>query len=126
MGTIRSITIVLFIPKLIYIIVNMKKIFSLTLILFSAVLFSACTHDKTDTQSVKTNTTGAPAADQKSGTTTKYGTITSAGGKFFLTEAGQTPKEIESYAVDLSAHVGKTVTVTGQYSGDTLFVGAVE
>ena len=106
----------------------MKNFLSLSLILFSAVLFSACTAKQpSTTESVKTNTTGAvPAADQKSGTTTKYGTITGAGGKFLLTEAGQTPKEIESYAVDLSAHVGKTVTVTGQYSGDTLFVGSIK
>jgi PBP1b-binding outer membrane lipoprotein LpoB len=104
----------------------MKKIITLSLILGSAVLFSGCTAKQPATESVKTNTTGAPAADQKSGTTTKYGTITSAGGKFFLTEAGQTPKEIESYAVDLSEHVGKTLTVVGQYSGDTLFVGSVE
>lgn len=104
----------------------MKKIFSLTLILFSAVLFSACTDDKTTTDTIKTNTTDAPAADQKSGTTIRYGIITSVGGKFFLTEVGQTPKEIESYAVNLSTYVGKTVTVTGQYSGDTLFVGSVE
>jgi ABC-type Fe3+-hydroxamate transport system substrate-binding protein len=105
----------------------MKKIFTLSLILFSAVLFSACTHDKSETEAIKTNTTGlSPAADQKSGDTTKTGTITTAGGKFFLTEAGQTPKEIESYQVQLGDYVGQTVTVVGQYSGDTLFVGSVK
>ena len=104
----------------------MKKSLSILLIiLFSAVLFSACTGDK-KAETVKTNTTGAPAAEQKSGTTTKVGTITSAGGKFFLTEAGQTPKEIESYSVNLGDYAGKTVTVTGQYSGDTLFVGSIK
>jgi len=105
----------------------MKKIFFLSLIVSSAVLFSACSHDQATTDTVKTNATGAaPAADQKSGDTTKNGTITTASGKFFLTEAGQPPKEIESYQVQLGDYVGKNVTVTGQYSGDTLFVGSIK
>lgn len=105
----------------------MKKIIPLSLILGSAVLFSACTAKQPATEGIKQNTTGAaPAADQKSGNTTKTGKITTASGKFFLTEAGQPPKEIESYQVQLGDYVGQTVTVTGQYSGDTLFVGSVE
>ncbi len=67
-----------------------------------------------------------PAADKKSGDTTKTGTISAAGGKYFLSEPGQPPREIESYSVSLSEYVGKTVTVTGQYSGDTLFVGKIQ
>lgn len=94
---------------------------------------TACTH----TQSGQVVTPGgngdqaatngnAPAADQKSGDTTKTGVITQAGEAFFLTESGQQPLPIDSYAVDLSSYVGKTVTVTGQYSGNELFVGSVE
>lgn len=67
-----------------------------------------------------------PGATEKSGTTTKVGKITSSDGKFYLQEAGQVAKEIESYVVDLSVYVGKTVTVSGQYSGDTLFIGSVK
>lgn len=67
-----------------------------------------------------------PGATEKSGTTTKVGKITGSDGKFYLQEAGQVAKEIDSYAVDLSVYVGKTVTVSGQYSGDTLFVGSVK
>jgi len=69
---------------------------------------------------------GAPSANQKSGTTTKTGKLTSNAGKFYFSENGQTPQEIDSYSVDLSAYVGQTVTISGQYSGDTLFVGSVE
>lgn len=107
----------------------MKKIFSLSLILFSAILFSACTAKESSINEtgLKTNTTGIdPAADQKSGDTAKTGTITTAGGKFFLTEVGQPPKEVESYQVQLGDYVGQTVTVIGQYSGDTLFIGSVK
>lgn len=67
-----------------------------------------------------------PTTNQKVGTTTKTGIISSSGGVFYLQEAGQTPKEIDSYTVELSDHVGQSVTVSGQYSGDTLFVGSVE
>ncbi|MBU0576058.1 hypothetical protein KJ654_00140 [Patescibacteria group bacterium] len=67
-----------------------------------------------------------PAAEQKRGDTSKTGMITQSGTTFFLNVTGQQAEIIESYAVDLSAYVGQTVTVTGQYSGDTLFVGKVE
>lgn len=111
--------------KLIYIIVNMKKLAFLALVVVSAGFFSACTAQQSTTNPT-TNTGAVPAADQKSGDTTKTGTITTASGKYFLTEAGQPPKEVESYQVDLSSYVGQTVTVTGQYSGDTLFIGSVQ
>ncbi len=66
-----------------------------------------------------------PTTNQKVGTTTKTGVITTSNGVFYLQEAGQNPKEIDSYTVELGDYVGETVTVSGQYSGDTLFVGNV-
>ncbi len=73
-----------------------------------------------------TTQTNNPGATEKSGTTTKTGKITESQGMFYLQEAGQTPKEVDSYVVDLNGYVGKTVTVSGQYSGDTLFIGSVK
>jgi hypothetical protein len=104
----------------------MKK--SLVIIIVAGLVLTACTQSTSTTQTTtgSTSTAGAPAANQKSGDTTKTGVISEAGGKFFLQEAGGTPQMIESYAVDLSQYVGQTVTVKGQYSGDTLFVGSVE
>ena len=52
--------------------------------------------------------------------------ISNSAGIFYLQEVGQTPKEIDSCTVELSDYVGQTVIVSGQYSGDTLFVGSVE
>jgi PBP1b-binding outer membrane lipoprotein LpoB len=92
-----------------------------TSILLSAVFLSGCNQPTPNT-----TTTDTPAAEQKVGTTTKTGTITQTSGRFFLQEAGQQPEEIESYSVDLSGYVGQTVTVTGQFSGNTLFVGEVQ
>lgn len=68
----------------------------------------------------------APAVDQKQGDTTKTGSISQAGSQFFLNVTGSQPLAIDSYAIDLGQYVGKTVTVTGQYSGDTLFVGKIQ
>lgn len=67
-----------------------------------------------------------PAAADKAGLTTKTGEVSSAGGRYYLQESGQSPKEIDSYVVQLETYVGQTVTVSGQYSGDTLFIGSVE
>ena len=74
----------------------------------------------------KLRSTSAPTTSQKVGTTTKTGVISNNNNVFYLQEAGQTPKEIDSYTVELQPYVGKTVTVSGQYSGDTLFVGSIE
>lgn len=125
----------------------MKNVKKIGLIVFSAVIFSACgaigagsTSTSTGTGAAtntgvgvknKMDTTGTgntqvPAADQKVGDTTKTGTITQSGDMFFITVMGQEPEQIESYAVDLKKYVGQTVTVTGQFSGDTLFVGSVK
>lgn len=72
------------------------------------------------------NTQVPPTTNQKVGTTTKTGVISNNNNIFYLQETGQTPKEIDSYTVDLSEYVGQSVTVSGQYSGDTLFVGTIE
>lgn len=113
----------------------MKKIILASSVLAAALIFGGCL-DKTSqpastapvNQGVGSDVSGSgsvPAADQKSGDTVKTGVISMAGGKFFLAEVGMSPKEVESYVVDLAEYVGQTVTVTGQYSGDTLFVGEI-
>jgi hypothetical protein len=105
------------------------KYLAAAVVIGSGIVLSACIGSSTTSNNSDTSTTStgsAPAADQKTGTTVKTGIISQAGGKYFLQEAGGTPQMIESYAVELSQYVGQTVTVTGQYSGDTLFVGSIE
>lgn len=63
---------------------------------------------------------------QKSGVTTKTGVISKAGGGYFIQEKGQEPLEIDSYSLDINSYLNKTVVVSGQYSGDTLFVTNIE
>ncbi len=97
---------------------------NLLIILSAGLIFSACT--KSTTAPSSQGGAQAPAADQKQGDTSKTGTISQSGSIFFINVIGQEPEIIESYAVELVDYVGQAVTITGQYSGDTLFVGKVE
>ena len=99
----------------------MKKLFLLAVVVSTSAFFAGCGQ-----QPATQNTTQQKTSTEKVGDTTKTGVISFSAGRYFLAEAGQTPKEIESYTVELGDYVGKTVTVTGQYSGDTLFVGSIE
>lgn len=106
----------------------MKKaifIFLVMVILFGGGAFLWIQNAKKAVPATNNQKTSNPGATQKSGTTTKTGKITASDGKFYLQEVGQTPNEIDSYAVDLSEYANQTVTVSGQYSGDTLFVGSI-
>ncbi len=98
----------------------MKK---LLIILVAGTIFSACTQSQAPSEQFDGQ---VPAADQKQGDTSKTGTISQSGAVFFINVVGQEPEIIESYAVELADYVGQTVTIIGQYSGDTLFVGSVK
>ncbi len=57
---------------------------------------------------------------------TLTGSLILAGTIFSLNVAGKPPVELDSRQVNLKDFVGKTVTVTGQYSGTTLFVSKIK
>lgn len=71
-------------------------------------------------------TSTTPVVQEKAVNTTLTGPITKSGGKFFIQPAGKPTTELDSYTVKLDQYVGKKVSVTGQYSGITLFVDQVE
>ena len=102
----------------------MKKQYLFPIILIGALVLAGCTKEKPSDTSVSPKTSGS-VVEEKVGDTTKTGIISVAGERYFITEPGGSPKVLDSYAVDLSEYIGQTVTVTGQYSGDTLFVGEV-
>lgn len=103
----------------------MKKII-IILAVFMALVGGAFLWIQNAKKSVQKNPTTSSTTTQKTGTTTKTGLVSSSGGVFYLQESGQTPKEIDSYAINLADYLGQSVTVSGQYSGDTLFVGSIE
>jgi outer membrane biogenesis lipoprotein LolB len=93
--------------------------------LLGSFLLAGCTSPTAPKTSTPVKST-TPAAAQKSGTTTKTGQITNKGGKFYIQEANKQPEEIDSYSIDLNTYVGQSVTIEGQFSGNTLFVGSVK
>ena len=104
----------------------MLKTFSLSLIVLLAGIFLTGCLPKHKLTNNPNQTTTTVTKQKKVGNTTLTGKITKAGDKYFITVSGKQPQDLDSYSVDLSQYVGKTVTVTGQYSGDTLFVGKIK
>lgn len=99
-----------------------------TCLLITTGLFSACSQainqgslPATTPDSDVANT----AIEDKQGSTSFKGVIVEVGGNYFLQKVGQGSEGIDSYSVSLQDYVGRLVTVTGQYSGDTLFVSEI-
>lgn len=94
-----------------------------------ATLFVSLTLMACQPQNMNPSTSPSPSSSpssQKVGTTTKTGVIAGKSGAYFLQESGQPPLALDSYSLDLNAYVGQTVTVSGQYSGNTLFIGSIQ
>lgn len=98
----------------------MKQYFVIAVLVFASVLVSGCQKES------PVGTPQAPAVKEKQGETTKTGLVIENSGTFVLQVVGEPPTAIDSYGVELKNYVGQTVTVTGQYSGDTLFVGEIK
>lgn len=102
----------------------MKKYF-LALLLGSTVLLGACINTE-KTVSTESEADAVPAAEDKSGDTMKTGTLVKQGEKYYIKAASGEMEEVDSYSVEFSEFVNQSVTVVGQYSGDTLFVGQID
>ncbi len=70
--------------------------------------------------------TTSSTLEEKQGDTTLTGTVTATATGFVL-KTGQQTIPLDSYTVDLSTYADQgQVTLTGQYSGDTLFIAKVD
>lgn len=67
---------------------------------------------------------GSVAATNKKGTTSKTGKLSKVGNGYLLQSGNQTVG-VDSYNIDLNQYVGQQISVSGEYSGDTLFVTKV-
>ena len=101
----------------------MKKIFFFSLFVVGTIGLSACTKQQSSTS---TNQNKTQQVQQKQGDTTMSGTIIEAGGNYYLQTPMGERQIIKSYNLELSTYAGKSVTATGQFSGDELFVTKVE
>ncbi|MCA9369281.1 hypothetical protein KC721_03200 [Candidatus Woesebacteria bacterium] len=99
----------------------MKK-FSLALLFVSGIFLSACMGIA---PADAPNENGTPALEEKSGDTNKTGMLVKQGEKYYIKAASGEMEEVDSYSVDFSQYENQNVSVTGQYSGDTLFVGSI-
>ena len=101
----------------------MRTVSSLILVLVAAVFLSACslTTSPTTAEDAGSNDTA-----QKTGDTTKSGTIRKRGAVYMIETAPGKFESIDSLAVDLAAYENQQVSITGEYCGDTLMVEKVE
>lgn len=94
------------------------SIFSLVII--SAVVFSGC-----QATTPTTSETTAPA-EQKSGFTTVTGMVQANGPTKASIKTTTGTIQVETLSVDFTQYDGQTVTATGKYSGDTLFISEIQ
>lgn len=100
----------------------MKKL-GLLSIMVSMVFLAGCSSQPTSSEQNANDTQSE--LEKKSGDTTKKGNLRKVDDKFYLEESGGAKFEVESYAYELDDYANQTITVTGQYSGDTLFIGKI-
>ena len=92
-----------------------KKILLVGGVLFAAVLFAGCT--------LSGSSAPAPSADVNA---TLSGSLSEgAGGIFLLKTTEKGVVQLHDAGAKLEGFVGKNVSVTGQYSGTTLYVDKV-
>lgn len=95
-----------------------KKLFTFFMIVVvSSAVFSGCSLLENSTYSMKND-----EYEQKNSEVTLTGMLSKNGEIYFITDSAGTLHDVETYSVSFDEYVGKSVTVSGQYSGNTLFV----
>lgn len=102
--------------------VYLKDMKTLFILLVSSLILSGCAA----TPSSQTETQTSPSTEsEKSGFTTQTGKLTVKTKSTALLQTTTGSVELESYEIDFTPYGGKTVSVTGKFSGDTLFASSV-
>jgi len=83
-------------------------------------LFSGCTQDNNGSNSAQSD-----SFEQKNTTITLTGKLTKSGNLYLVTDSAGVAHDVETYSADFDSYLGETVTVSGQYSGNTLFVSQI-
>lgn len=100
----------------------MKKFLLLSVLVVSSLGLSACSL----LPSVSQDQSSVGELEQKNEIFEQTGVISQTPSGFSLTTGAGEIISIESYSLDFSEYVGDTVTVSGEYSGDTFFVTQIE
>jgi hypothetical protein len=101
---------------------------SSVLILGSLIFFAGCQQKLVPpTPPTETQTEAEPLAQPtKEGYATLKGIIVKLGSNFVVIDELDAQHEIDSYSLDFNQYIDTEVSVTGQYSGETLFVSEIE
>ncbi len=95
-----------------------KKLFAfLVLIVASSLMFSGCSLLQNGSETMENE-----EYEQKNAEVTLVGSLSKNGELYFITDSTGALHDVETYSVSFDEYVGKSVTVSGQYSGNTLFV----
>lgn len=97
----------------------MNRIFMPAILLTTSLMLGGC--------SLSNQSTPTPAQQQKKNiNTTLEGTVVQTATGFAIQTNAPTPTGIDSYEIPIKNYLQQKVRMTGQYSGDTLFVDKVE
>ncbi len=95
-----------------------KKLFAFFIIVvMSGTVFSGCSLLQGGSETMKND-----EYEQKNSEVTLTGMLSKNGDLYFVTDSAGALHDVETYSVSFDEYVGKSVTVSGQYSGNTLFV----
>ena len=97
------------------------RLYTATALVVGSIFLAGCMAGTTPAPSTGTT----PGIEEKQGDTTKTGVLVKQGEKYYIKLPSGMMEEVDTYAVTFSEYENSTVTVTGQYSGDTLFVGEI-
>ena len=101
----------------------MRHLLLVSLLFVSAILLTGCSLGTTPTTAGDSTPNSVV---EKRGDTVKSGKLLRRNAVFMIETAPGVTEAVDSVAIDLSAYENQQVTITGQYSGDTLFVGKIE
>lgn len=97
----------------------MNRSILLATVLTTSLLFGGC--------SLSTQSTPTPSSQQKKNiNTTLEGTIVQTPTGLAIQTGAPTPTGVDSYDLPMKNYLQQKVRITGQYSGDTLFVDKIE
>ncbi|MEO8581562.1 MAG: hypothetical protein ABI425_03170 [Patescibacteria group bacterium] len=93
------------------------------LILLSSLLLLAGCQSQPTVKSNADTIQANPTA--REGDSTLSGKVVQSGDTFSLVDSTGKQTELDSYKIDLTPYANKQVSITGQFSGDTLFAAKV-
>jgi uncharacterized lipoprotein YajG len=107
--------------------IKLKALTKTMLVSCSLLLLAGCqTKQSVNTNASQSTSDVIAAPTAKSGDTTMNGKVVQSGTSYSLVDSNGKQTEIDSYKIDLSQYSNKQVSITGQFSGDTLFAAKVE